>query len=101
MNGACAAIARRPTVPDQNNKFDPASKLDFTSQSKDVPLLLTVSSFVLSLPTAPSAAAGEGETTAGSANLESSTQTLQRERRIYRGAVYEKGEDHQWHLLHD
>jgi hypothetical protein len=100
MNGARAATARRPTVPDKN-KIDPASKLDVASQSKDVPLLLTVSSFMLPLPSAPSAAAGEEETAAGSAHLEPSTPRLQRERRVYRGAVYEKGEDHQWHLLHE
>lgn len=89
-------------MPHPNNKPDPTGKPDPAGQPRKVPLLLTVSCFVLPLPSGSTfAAAGEEETSGSSANLDPAMQLLQRERRIYRGAVYEKGEDRQWHLLHE
>jgi len=88
MSGRRAATARRPIVPQPTDK------------PKDIPLLLTISTLVMpppvpALPAEPECAPVSEEQSSASA------QTRPRERRVYQGAVYEKGEDCQWHLLQE
>ena len=69
---------------------------------EDVPLLFIVSPCAPLHPAGPpSAATREGEASAPRQKPGPSAQPIQRERRIYRGAVYEKGDDCRWHLLHE
>jgi hypothetical protein len=71
-------------------------------KSGNVPLLFTVSARApLHAAGTPSAATGEGEDFDPREDFDPSAQPKQRERRIYRGAVYERGDDCQWHLLHE
>lgn len=76
--------------------------MDSTNRPNEVPLLLTLSTRFLSLSAGEHEAAEEEEApVSSSSDAGVSNQSTQRERRVYRGAVYEKGEDHQWHLLHE
>jgi hypothetical protein len=73
-----------------------------TGKSGNVPLVFTVSTRVtcrMSAAAEDSAIGGEKRNAPATAGAP--TQTDRRERRTYKGAVYEKGEDGQWHLQHD
>jgi hypothetical protein len=71
-----------------------------TGRPEKVPLLFAVSPVVLPAEK-PAAHAGGEEENSGSPALADVPRANPPERRIYRGAVYEKGEDCQWHLLHE
>jgi hypothetical protein len=70
-------------------------------ESENIPFLYAVSTSVTFLPVALADDTAPRAEEPAAAARESSAQTLRRERRTYRGAIYEKGEDGQWHLLHE
>jgi hypothetical protein len=91
MSGDRAAPQRRRkiTVALPTNRFEDAS------------LLFKVSTSVSYRVPSSADESNSGEKESESPRPEdSSSQTARRERRKYKGADYEKGEDGQWHLLH-
>ena len=65
-----------------------------------VPLLFSVSTFVSYLPDSQAGAAVSAEKRSETV-FEDAAQKTPPERRKYKGAVYEKGEDGLWHLQHE
>ena len=65
-----------------------------------VPLLFSVSTFVSYLPENQTGAAIPAEKSSETV-FEDAAQKVPPERRKYKGAVYEKGEDGLWHLQHE
>lgn len=70
-----------------------------TGKSQGVPSLFTVTTSVSYR--VRGSGDEDGEQAGARVGEGSSAQTVLPETRIYKGAVYEKGEDGQWHLQHE